>query len=75
MVLELWAKMLSANKIAGFFKMWYVKYYEVNDEVYLWYADKHWSLLQVDTVILGVYNHVGMPKVRKITSLHITISL
>ena len=50
--------MLLANQIAGFFKMLYLKK-EVNDEVYLWLADKHWSFLQVDTVILGVprYRH------------------
>ena len=42
-------KMLSANQIAGFFKMYYLKE-EVND-VYFWYADKHRSLLQVNTII------------------------
>ena len=40
LVLELWAKMLSANQIAGFFKMYYMKL-EMNDEVYFWHADKH----------------------------------
>ena len=40
LVLELWAKMLSANQIAGFFKIYYFKK-EVNDEVYFWHADKH----------------------------------
>ena len=29
----------------------------MNDEVYFWHADKHWSLLQVDTIILGVCNN------------------
>ena len=29
---------------------------EVNDEVYFWHADKHRSLLQADTIILGVCN-------------------
>ena len=26
----------------------------MNDEVYFWHVDKQWSLLQVDTIILGV---------------------
>ena len=26
----------------------------MNDEVYFWYEDKHWSLLEVDTIILDV---------------------
>ena len=50
--------MLSANQIAGFFKMQYLKK-EVNDvyfKVYFWDADKHQSLLQVDTIILGLCN-------------------
>ena len=38
----------SSNQIAGFFKMLYLKK-EVNDEVYFWHADKHRTLLQVDT--------------------------
>ena len=29
---------------------------EVKDEVYFWHTDKHGSLLQVDTIILGVCN-------------------
>ena len=29
----------------------------MNNEVYFLNADKHLSLLQVDTIILGVYNH------------------
>ena len=33
LVLELWAKMLSANQVAGVFKMYYLKK-EVNDQVY-----------------------------------------
>ena len=53
-------KMLSVNQIAGFFKMYYLKE-EVNDEVYFWYADKHRSLLQVDTIIFGVCNQ-AFPK-------------
>ena len=32
--------MLSANQIAGFFKMQYLKK-EVNNEVYFWHVDKH----------------------------------
>ena len=28
----------------------------MNDEVYFWHADKPRSLLQVDTIILGVLN-------------------
>ena len=40
--------MLTAKQIAGFFKMLYLKK-EVNDEVYFWHADKHRSLLLVDT--------------------------
>ena len=42
------------------FKMYYLKE-EVNDEVYFWYADKHRSLLQVDTIIFGVCNQ-AFPK-------------
>ena len=63
MVLELWAKMLPANQIAGFFKMQYLKK-EENDEVHFWHADKHQSLLQVDTIILGVCNQ-ACPKYAK----------
>ena len=29
---------------------------EVNDKVYFWHADKNQSLLQVNTIILGVCN-------------------
>ena len=29
---------------------------EVNHEVYFWHADKYQGLLQVDTIILGVWN-------------------
>ena len=47
--------MLLTNQIAGFFKMWYVKK-EVHDKVYFWHADKYRSILQVDTIILGVRN-------------------
>ena len=36
----------------------------MNDEVYFWHADKHRSLLQVDTVILGVCNQ-ACPKYPK----------
>ena len=46
-------QMLSANQIARFFKTHYLKK-EVNDETCFWLADKHRSLLQVDTVILTV---------------------
>ena len=42
LVLELGAKMLSDNQIAGFFKMWYLKK-EVKDQVYFWHVDKHMS--------------------------------
>ena len=49
--LELWTKMLPANQIVGFFKMQYFKN-EVNDDIYFLHADKHRSLLQVDTIIL-----------------------
>ena len=55
LVLELWAKMLSVNQIAGFFKMQYLKK-EVDDEVYFWHVDKHQSLPQVGTIILGLCN-------------------
>ena len=55
LLLELWGKMLSVNQIAGFFKIEYLKK-EANYEVYLWHADDHRSLLQVDTIILGVCN-------------------
>ena len=41
----------------------------MNDEVYFWRADKHQSLLQVDTIHLGCVLP-DMPKVPKI-SLHI----
>ena len=37
LVLKLWAKMLPASQIAGFFKMQYLKK-EVNGEVYFWPA-------------------------------------
>ena len=47
--------MLSANQIAGFFKMEFLKK-EVNDEVYFWHADNHRSLLQADTITFGVCN-------------------
>ena len=52
---ELWAKMLSANQIARFFKMYYLKK-EVNDNGYFRHADKHQSFPQVDAIILGVCN-------------------
>ena len=45
--------MLSANQITGFIKIQYLTK-EVNDEVYFWQADKHRSLLEVDTSILGL---------------------
>ena len=37
---------------------------EVNDEVYIWHADKHRSLPQVDTINLGVCNQ-ACPKYPK----------
>ena len=48
--------MLLANQTAGFFT-----FKIVNDEVYFWHADKHWSFVQIDTIILVI----GMPKVPK----------
>ena len=36
----------------------------MNDEVYILHADKHRNLLQVDTIILGEYNH-ACPKYPK----------
>ena len=55
--------MLLAYRIAGFFKIHYLKK-EVNDEVYFWYADKQWRLLQVDSVILSLSNQ-AWPKYPK----------
>ena len=52
LVVELWAKIFSANQIAGFFKMWYLKK-EMIHEVCVWHAD-HRIFLQVDTIILSV---------------------
>ena len=52
--LQLCAQILSANKIAGFFKMSYLKE-EVNDELSFWHADQHQNPLQVDIIILVVY--------------------
>ena len=57
------SKMLLANQIASFFKMYYFKK-EVNAEVYFWHADKYWSFLQVDTIILGVHSE-ACPKYLK----------
>ena len=37
----------------------------MNDEVYFWYADKHRSLLQVDTINLGLCNQ-ACPKYPKV---------
>ena len=42
----------------------------MNDEVYLWHADKHRNLLQVDTIHFGCVQP-GMPKIPKIRSLDI----
>ena len=55
--------MLSANQIAGFFKMLYLKK-EVKDEVYFCHADKHRSLIHVDTIILSLRNQ-ACPKYAK----------
>ena len=55
--------MLPGNQIAGFFKMWYCKK-EVNYEVYFLHVDKHWSLQQGDTIILGECNQ-ACPKYSK----------
>ena len=43
--------MPSANKIAGFFKMLYLKK-EVGDEVYFWH--EHRSFLEDDSITFGV---------------------
>ena len=40
LVLELWAKIVSINQFAGFFKLQFLKK-EVNDKVYFLHADKH----------------------------------
>ena len=37
---------------------------ELKDQVYFWHTDKHGSLLQVDTIILGVFNQ-ACPKYPK----------
>ena len=42
----------------------------MTDEVYFCYADKHWSVIQVDTIILGVHRQ-ACPKYQKPRSLHI----
>ena len=55
--------MLSANQIAGLFKMKYLNK-EVNDEVYFWHADKHRSLLQGDAINLDACNQ-ACPKYPK----------
>ena len=47
LVLELRAKMLLVNQIAGFFKMPYLKK-EVADKVYFWHEYR--SFLQVDSI-------------------------
>ena len=36
----------------------------MNDEVYFWLADKYQSFVQVDAIILGVYNQ-ACPKYLK----------
>ena len=53
----------TANQIAGFFKIKYLKN-KMNDEVCFLHADKHQSLVQVDTIILGVCNQ-ACPKYPK----------
>ena len=55
--LQLWAKMLPAIQILGFFKMQYLKEV-VNDEVYVLHANNHWSRLQFGTIILDECNQV-----------------
>ena len=55
--------MLSANQIAGVFKMYYLEK-EGNDEVYFRHTYKHQNLLQVDTIILEVCNQ-ACPKYPK----------
>ena len=47
--------MQSVNQIAGFINMQYLKK-ELNDELCFWHSNKHGSLLQVDTIILGMCN-------------------
>ena len=66
LVLELCAQMLSANQIAEFCKIQYLKE-EVNDEVYFSHADKHQSPLQVDTYHFGCVQP-GIPEVPNIRS-------
>ena len=60
--------MLSANQIAGFFKMEFLKK-EVNDEVYFWHTDNHRSLLQADTITFGVCNQACLKYPNKFTYL------
>ena len=45
----------TVSQISEFFRMQYLKK-ELNDEVYFRHADKHRSLLQIDTIILGMCN-------------------
>ena len=52
MVLKLWTKMPTANQIAGFFKVLYLKK-EVRDQVDFLHVDKHQSFLQVDNIDFG----------------------
>ena len=54
--------------------MLYVKE-ELNDELYFWHADKHRSLLRVDTIILVVYNQAcrKYPKYKKYRNLLSTL--
>ena len=49
---------------------------EVNDGAYFWHADKHRSLLQVDTIILGLCatRHAQSTQ-NKCISLHISRSM
>ena len=49
--------LLLASQIAGFLEIWYLMK-EVNDEVYFWHADKHWSFPQVDTIVLGIFSQI-----------------
>ena len=50
MVPKLWAKMLSAKEIAGFFKKYHFQK-EMWDKVDILCANKHQVFLQVDTIV------------------------
>ena len=60
--------MLSTNQIAGFFIKKYLKK-EGNSDVYFWHADKHQTILQVQTNILGVHSQVCIENPNKPVSI------